>query len=126
MQVSDKLWDKIKNEIPGTSQGWGRAGTDNRKFFESLLKISKENLQWKDAPLITTTIKNTNLRAGRWFKKGVFEKLIDILDSEVSEEKKVQDLLKKLTQRMLRRSQCFEQKVQSIQGLLEQFGAKIR
>jgi transposase len=126
MQVSDKLWNKIKNELPGTPQGWGRTGTDNKKFFESLLKISKENLQWKDAPLITTTIKNTNLRARRWFKKGIFEKLTDLLDPKDPEEKKVQDLLKRLPQKMLRRSQCFGQKVQSIQGLLEQFEAKTR
>lgn len=126
MQVSDKLWDKIKNEIPGTTQGWGRAGTDNKRFFESLLKISKENLAWKDAPLITTTIKNTNLRARRWFRKGIFEKLIDLLNPEDPEEKKVQDLLKKLTRKMLHRSQCSEPKVQSIQALLDQFEVKTR
>ena len=77
--ISDKLWDKLKDCIPGSEGKPGRKGVDNRKFLNAVFWIVRTGAPWRDLPPEFGDWKNTNRRFCRWRDRGIWEKLLEIV-----------------------------------------------
>ena len=77
--ISDKLWEKLKDRIPGSEGKPGRKGSDNRKFLNAVFWIIRTGAPWRDLPLEFGDWKNTNRRFCRWRDRGIWEKLLEIV-----------------------------------------------
>ena len=77
--ISDKLWEKLKDYIPGSEGKPGRKGIDNRKFLNAVFWIVRTGAPWRDLPPEFGDWKNTNRRFCRWRDRGIWEKLLEIV-----------------------------------------------
>ena len=57
--ISDKLWEKLKDCILGIEGKPGRKGVDNRKFLNAVFWIVRTGAPWRD--------------------RGIWEKLLEIV-----------------------------------------------
>ena len=57
--ISDELWDMIKDILPGTNGNMGRPAKDTRKFINAVLWIIRTGAPWRDLPPEYGDWKNT-------------------------------------------------------------------
>jgi transposase len=48
--ISDNLWEKIKDLLPGGAGKQGRTAHDNRRFINAVSWIIKTGVPWRDLP----------------------------------------------------------------------------
>jgi len=78
-EISDDLWDKIENLLPGKADDPGRTAADNRGFINAVLWIAKTGAPWRDLPERFGEWNSVFQRFNRWCKGGVWERLLQAL-----------------------------------------------
>ena len=84
--ISDELWDMIKDILPGTNGNMGRPAKDTRKFINAVLWIIRTGAPWRDLPSEYGDWKNTNRRFCRWRNKGVWEQILETVKTHDNSE----------------------------------------
>lgn len=80
--ISDRLWEKIEKNLPGSKGHTGRPAADNRKFINAVFWILRTGAPWRDLPAEYGDWKNTHRRFCRWRDKGIWEKVLEIVTQE--------------------------------------------
>jgi transposase len=81
--ISDRVWERIKDRLPGSSGTVGRPADDNRLFINAVFWILRTGAPWRDLPPDLGDWKNTNRRFCRWRDEGVWESLLEqIIEDE--------------------------------------------
>lgn len=75
--ISDEIWVKIKDRLPGGKGKVGRKATDNRLFINAVLWIFRTGAPWRDLPPDYGDWKNTHRRFCRWRDRGIWEDLLN-------------------------------------------------
>jgi transposase len=76
--ISDALFKKIQQYLPGEKGKIGRPATDNLLFLNAVLWIIRTGAPWRDLPPEYGGWKNTHRRFCRWRDKGIWEKLLEV------------------------------------------------
>ena len=80
--IGDEVWEKIWPHLPGKATDCGVTARDNRLFVEGVLWRVRTGCPWRDLPLVFGKSNSVFQRFRRWVKKGVFERLFEILSDE--------------------------------------------
>ncbi len=80
--ISDRIWDLLKEHLPGRKGAAGRPAKDNRQFINAVFWILRTGAPWRDLPPDYGKWKNTHRRFCRWRDRGVWEKLLQELVDE--------------------------------------------
>jgi len=75
--ISDEVWDKIKDHLLGRKGTWGGNAKDNRTFINAILWIFRTGAPWRDLPPDYGDWKNTHRRFCRWRDKNIWENLLE-------------------------------------------------
>ena len=80
--VRDEVWEKASPHLPGKSTDCGVTAGDNRLFLEAVLWRVRTGCPWRDLPVVFGKSNSIFQRFRRWAKKGVFERLFEVLSEE--------------------------------------------
>ena len=80
--ISDDLWDLLRDHLPGGKGKVGRRATDNRTFINAVLWVLRTGAPWRDLPPDYGDWKNTHRRFSRWRDKGLWETLLHVVMDE--------------------------------------------
>lgn len=81
--ISDQVWDRIKEHLPGSAGNIGRPADDNRLFINAVFWILRTGAPWRDLPPDYGDWKNVNRRFCRWRDRGIWESLLEqIIEDE--------------------------------------------
>ena len=80
--IGDEVWEKIWSHLPGKATDCGVTARDNRLFLEAVLWRVRTGSPWRDLPLVFGKSNSVFQRFRRWAKKGVFERLFEVLSEE--------------------------------------------
>ena len=75
--ISDRLWDHLKEHLPGGPGRVGCPAKDNRLFLNAVFWILRTGAPWRDLPPDYGDWKNTHRRFCRWRDRGVWESLLE-------------------------------------------------
>ena len=84
--ISDKLWEKIEKILPGSEDKRGRPAENNRRFINAVFWILRTGAPWRDLPPEYGEWKNTHRRFSRWRDKGIWEKILEIVEDNPDTE----------------------------------------
>lgn len=77
--ISDHIWQRIEDFLPGKLGKWGGRAKDNRTFINAVFWIIRTGCPWRDLPPDLGNWKNTHRRFCRWRDKGVWESILERL-----------------------------------------------
>ena len=77
--ITNKLWERIGERLPGSNGHTGRPAEDNRRFINAVFWIFRTGAPWRDLPPDYGDWKNTHRRFSRWRDKGIWEKILEIV-----------------------------------------------
>lgn len=80
--LSDRKWALVAPHCPGKEGDQGCSGRDNRRFIEAVFWVVRTGAQWRDLPAFYGNWNSVHKRFRRWVKKGVFDRLFEILSHE--------------------------------------------
>jgi transposase len=80
--MSDEVWDKIKEKLPGSDGHTGRPAVDNRKFIDAVMWILRTGSPWRDLPKEYGDWKNTHRRFCRWRDKCIWENILEVVSGD--------------------------------------------
>jgi transposase len=80
--ISDRVWNRIKRYLPGSTGKVGRPATDNRTFINAVLWILRSGSPWRDLPPDYGSWNNVHRRFCRWRDRGVWEQLLESVIDE--------------------------------------------
>ena len=80
--LGDEVWEKVSPHLPGKATDCGVTATDNRLFLEAVLWRVRTGSPWRDLPLAFGKSNSVFQRFRRWAKKGVFERLFEVLSEQ--------------------------------------------
>src|SRR4028118_733242 len=80
--VSDAVWAKVADLLPGKATDPGATGKDNRLFLEAVLWRVRTGVPWRDLPSGFGHWNSVFQRFRRWVKGGVFERILGCLSDE--------------------------------------------
>jgi len=80
--IGDAVWEKISSHLPGKATDCGVTARDNRLFLEGVLWRVRTGCPWRDLPVAFGKSNSVFQRFRRWAKKGVFERLFEVLSEE--------------------------------------------
>ena len=80
--VSDEVWERIKDRLPGNGQGRGVKGADNRLFIDGVLFLAKTGIGWRDLPERYGKWNSVFQRFNRWAKAGIWESIFKDLNDQ--------------------------------------------
>ena len=75
--ISDRGWNRLKADLPGSEGKVGRPAFDNRRFLNGVFWILRTGAPWRDLPPDYGDWKNTHHRFCRWRDRRVWEKLLE-------------------------------------------------
>ena len=75
--ISDNIWDQIRDLLPGSSGHVGRPCADNRLFINAVFWILRTGAPWRDLPPDYGNWNSVYMRFKRWRDKGVWERLLN-------------------------------------------------
>jgi transposase len=75
--ISDEVWDKIKDILPGRKGTWGGNAVDNRSFINGVFWILRTGAPWRDLPECYGKWNTIFRRFCRWRDNGVWGKLLE-------------------------------------------------
>jgi transposase len=84
--ISDNLWEKIKDLLPGGTGKQGRMAHDNRRFINAVSWIIRTGVPDRDLPPEYSNWKNTHRRFSRWRDRDVWKPRAAELIGEVDTE----------------------------------------
>lgn len=78
MDISDQLWERIKDRLP-KREGTGKtASGDNRQFINGVLWIMRTGSPWNQLPPEYGNWDTQYHKFLRWREAGIWEKLLDV------------------------------------------------
>ena len=80
--ISDKVWALLEPHLPGQRSQWGGIAQDNRRFINAVFWVLRTGAPWRDLPPDYGKWGSVHQRFIRWRRKGVWEKLLEILIDE--------------------------------------------
>ena len=80
--ITDRIWDIIKNYLPGATGKVGRPATNNRNFINAVLWILRTGSPWRDLPPDYGNWNSVHKRFCRWRDKGIWELLLESVMDE--------------------------------------------
>ena len=80
--ISDKVWALLEPHLPGQRGQWGGIAQDNRRFINAVFWVLRTGAPWRDLPPDYGKWGSVHQRFIRWRRKGVWEKLLEILIDE--------------------------------------------
>ena len=78
-EIDDKLWDKIKDLLPGRKNSVGRPASDNRNFINAVIYIQMTGIPLRDLPAKYGKPNTVHKRFRRWTKSGVWNDVFEYL-----------------------------------------------
>ncbi len=80
--IADRVWEKVAPHLPGKATDCGVTAANNRLFLEAVLWRVRTGSPWRDLPLGFGNWNSVFQRFRRGAKKGVFDRLFDLLSAE--------------------------------------------
>ena len=80
--IGEQVWEKVSPHLPGKATDCGVTAADNRLFLEAVLWRVRTGSPWRDLPVAFGKSNSVFQRFRRWAKKGVFERLFEVLSEE--------------------------------------------
>ena len=80
--ISDSIWEQIRDFLPGSSGRVGRPCADNRLFLNAVFWILRTGAPWRDLPPDYGNWNSVYTRFKRWRDKGVWERLLNSIIDE--------------------------------------------
>ena len=77
--INDKVWALLEPHLPGQRGQWGGIAQDNRRFINAVFWVLRTGAPWRDLPPDYGKWGSVHQRFIRWRRKGVWEKLLEIL-----------------------------------------------
>lgn len=78
-EISDRIWAKMENHLPGKATDPGRTGCDNRHFMEAILWMARTGAHWRALPERFGKWNSVYVRFNRWCREGVFDRLFNAM-----------------------------------------------
>ena len=83
---SDDQWQRIEHLLPGRVGTVGVTAKDNRLFVETVLYRYRAGIPWRDLPERTGDFRVIHTRHMRWSKRGVWQRVFEVLAAEADNE----------------------------------------
>ncbi len=80
--LTDAMWARIKDMLPGRATDPGATAVDNRRFVEAVPVRFRTGSPWRDLPERFGNWNNVFRRFRRWALSGVFERVFSALSEE--------------------------------------------
>ncbi len=80
--ISDQVWSLLEPHLPGQRGQWGGIAQENRRFINAVFWVLRTGAPWRDLPPDYGKWGSVHQRFIRWRRKGVWEKLLEILIDE--------------------------------------------
>ncbi len=77
--LSDEVWKKIRDILPGKEGDRGRTASNNRWFLEAVLWIARTGSPWRDLPAEFGRWHTVYIRFSRWRSKGIWQLVVNAL-----------------------------------------------
>jgi len=84
--LRDDQWNRIEHVLPGRPGSVGVTATDNRLFVEAVLFRYRAGIPWRDLPERFGDWKNVHRRFSRWARRGVWQRLFELLAEDADNE----------------------------------------
>lgn len=84
--LRDDQWKRLRGLLPGKDSDPGRSAYDNRLFLEAVLWKVRVGAPWRDLPDEFGPWNSVFQRFRRWAKKGVFERIFNVLSGDADFE----------------------------------------
>ena len=84
--ISDKVWALLEPHLPGQRGQWGGLAQDNRRFINAVFGVLRTGAPWRDLPPDYRKWGTVYQRFIRQRRKGIWEKLLEILIDEPDDE----------------------------------------
>ena len=81
-ELSDRIWAKMEQHLPGKVTDPGRTGRDNRQFMEAILWLARTGAHWRALPERFGKWNSVYVRFNRWCRDGVFDRLFNEMKDE--------------------------------------------
>lgn len=80
--VTDALWRRLEEHLPGKTGDAGATAKDNRLFLEAVFWRVRTGSPWRDLPSGFGKWNSQFRRFRRWAKAGVFERLFNAMNDD--------------------------------------------
>ena len=84
--MTQTQWERIEDLLPGKASDPGRTAADNRSFVNGVLWVLRSGARWSDLPARYGACKSVHKRFTRWAAKGIWERVLQSLIQERSNE----------------------------------------
>ena len=78
-EISDAVWDAIRDLLPGQEGDPGATAKDNRLFVNAIMWLAKRGAPWRDLPERFGKWNSVFQRFNRWCKTGVLDRIMEAL-----------------------------------------------
>jgi len=85
-ELTQTQWERIEDLLPGKASDPGRTAADNRRFVNGVLWVLRSGARWSDLPTRYGAYKSVHKRFTRWAAKGIWERVLQSLIQERSNE----------------------------------------
>ena len=85
-ELTQTQWERIEDLLPGKASDPGRTAADNRSFVNGVLRVLRSGARWSDLPTRYGACKSVHKRFTRWAAKGIWERVLQSLIQERSNE----------------------------------------
>lgn len=84
--LNDAEWSRIEPFVRGGRKGKRGPRSDNRRFVNALIFMTRSGCRWRDLPERYGNFETVKKRYYRWLDAGVLERLFEALASEADLE----------------------------------------
>jgi transposase len=84
--LRDDQWERIKDCVPGGTNGKRGPRTNNRLFLDALLWMARFGGRWRDLPERLGDYREVKRRYYRWIEMGVLDEMLAMLAREADLE----------------------------------------
>ncbi len=85
--LTDDMWARIENMLPGRKPDPGGTAADNRLFVEAVPVRFRTGSPWRDLPKRSARWRGVSRRFRRWVLSGVFERVFNALSEDFDLER---------------------------------------
>ena len=85
-ELTQTQWERIEDLLPGKASDPGRTAADNRSFVNGVLWVLRSGARWSDLPARYGACKSVHKRFTRWAAKGIWERVLQSLIQDRSNE----------------------------------------
>jgi len=75
--LSDDVWNRVRDILPGKKGDRGRTASNNRWFLEAVLWIARTRSPWRDLPAEFGRWHTVYIHFSRWRSKGVWQQVVN-------------------------------------------------